>query len=115
MAAPMIDLALRLCGRKAREGFRAALFGLWATLVPSLALAQSDPAQPSSPASAAVTPPKILHFEQAPYPPEAEKLGLEANVILRLDIDKDGKVTAAAVTEAAGHGFGPGRWPRGDR
>ena len=51
-------------------------------------------------ASAAVTPPKILHFEQAPYPPEAEKLGIEANVILRLDIDKDGKVTAVAVDRA---------------
>ncbi len=106
------------------------LFGLWATLAPAVAAAQaSDPAQPGPsdqgavpsgaagavrvPAQAApapdpnatVTPPKILHFEQAPYPLEAERLGLEANVILRLDIDKDGKVTAAAVSEPVGHGF----------
>ncbi|HKQ68986.1 MAG TPA: TonB-dependent receptor [Polyangiaceae bacterium] len=52
-----------------------------------------------------VTPPKITHFEQASYPAEAQKAGLEANVILRLDIDKDGKVTAVTVTEPAGHGF----------
>jgi TonB family protein len=101
---------------------------VWAALVPSLAVAQSEPssspdpgavpsgaagavrvpaAAPTPPpdANAAITPPKIAHFEQAPYPPEAEKLGLEANVILRLDIDKEGKVTAVAVTEPAGHGF----------
>ncbi len=63
------------------------------------------PAQTTPEANVAVTPPKIVHFENAPYPPEAEKLGLEANVILRLDIDKDGKVTGVAVTEPAGHGF----------
>ena len=62
------------------------------------------PRPPPTPAPRS-RPRSILHFEQAPYPPEAEKLGLEANVILRLDIDKDGKVTAAAVTEPAGHGF----------
>src|SRR5258706_11126421 len=108
----------------------AVLFGVWAALAPALATAQtSEPAPPSAPdqgaipsgaagavrvpaqaapapdANATVTPPKILHFEQAPYPPEAEKQGLEANVILRLDIDKDGKVTAVAVSEPAGHGF----------
>jgi TonB family protein len=52
-----------------------------------------------------VTPPRIVHFENAPYPPDAEKAGIEANVILRLDIDKDGKVTSVAVAEPAGHGF----------
>jgi TonB family protein len=56
-------------------------------------------------AKATVTPPRIVHFEPAPYPKEAEAQGIEANVILRLDIDKDGKVTAVAVSEPAGHGF----------
>lgn len=65
--------------------------------------AQGEPEPP--PAKAQVTPPKIIHFEPSPYPPEAEKLGLEANVILQLDIDKDGKVTKATVTEPVGHGF----------
>src|SRR6185503_13294405 len=63
------------------------------------------PAQAVPEANAPVTPPKIAHFENAAYPAEAEKAGLEANVILRLDIDKDGKVTSVAVVEPAGHGF----------
>jgi TonB family protein len=62
------------------------------------------PAKPQAPEEA-ITPPKITHFEQAPYPQEAEQAGLEANVVLRLDIDKEGKVTAVTVLEPAGHGF----------
>jgi TonB family protein len=61
----------------------------------------AKPEQPNEP----VTPPKILHFESAPYPKEAQEQGLEANVVLRLDIDKEGKVTAVQVVEPAGHGF----------
>ncbi len=63
------------------------------------------PAQNAPEPSGAVTAPKILHFENAPYPPEAEKQALEANVLLQLDIDKDGKVTRVVVIEPAGHGF----------
>jgi TonB family protein len=63
------------------------------------------PGQPAQPPDQPITPPKILHFEQAPYPKEAEQAGLEANVVLRLDIDKEGKVTAVSVQEPAGHGF----------
>jgi TonB family protein len=104
------------------------LAALWTLLTPISAQAQSSNDQPNQSDPGAVpsggsgavrvpapntpeepvpqvTPPKIIHFEPSPYPPEAEKLGLEANVILQLDIDKDGKVTKATVTEAAGHGF----------
>ncbi|HVR19181.1 MAG TPA: TonB-dependent receptor [Polyangiaceae bacterium] len=49
--------------------------------------------------------PELLEFVNAPYPPEAEKAGLEANVVLKLTIDKDGRVTEAEVLEPAGHGF----------
>jgi TonB family protein len=49
--------------------------------------------------------PEIVHFENAAYPPEAEKEGLQANVVLKLTIDKAGNVTAAEVAEPAGHGF----------
>ncbi|MET0591868.1 MAG: TonB family protein, partial [Polyangiaceae bacterium] len=66
---------------------------------------QDAPGDAPAPAPNQVTPPKIVHFEESPYPPEAEKLGLEANVILQLDIDKDGKVTKATAKEPAGHGF----------
>jgi TonB family protein len=53
----------------------------------------------------AVTPPEITHFENAPYPKEGLELGVEAIVILKLDVDKEGKVTAVAVAQPAGHGF----------
>jgi TonB family protein len=66
---------------------------------------QDPPAEAPAPAPNQVTPPKIIHFEPSPYPPEAEKLGLEANVILQLDIDREGKVTKAVATEPVGHGF----------
>src|SRR3954471_24090036 len=49
--------------------------------------------------------PEIVHFESTPYPPEAEKAGLEANVVLKLTVDKEGNVTAADVLEPVGHGF----------
>ena len=106
----------------------AMLAALWTVFTPALSQAQSrnDPPNQSDPGAVPsggsgavrvpaenapeapvphVTPPQITHFEPAPYPPEAEKLGLEANVILQLDIDKEGKVTKATVTEPAGHGF----------
>jgi TonB family protein len=49
--------------------------------------------------------PEIVHFENAPYPPEAEKAGVQGNVVLRLTVDKEGNVTEATVAEPAGHGF----------
>jgi TonB family protein len=49
--------------------------------------------------------PELVHFENAPYPPEAEKAGLQGQVVLKLTIDKAGDVTAADVLEPASHGF----------
>jgi TonB family protein len=57
------------------------------------------------PAKPTVVVPKLVHFEHAPYPPEALKVGLEAYVILTLSVDKQGNVTEAEVRERAGHGF----------
>lgn len=54
---------------------------------------------------AVVVMPEIVHFENAPYPPEAEKAGVQGNVVLKLTIDKEGNVTAADVLEPAGNGF----------
>ncbi len=53
----------------------------------------------------AVTPPTLLEFVQAPYPAEARARGVEADVVLALDIDDTGKVTAVEVVEKAGYGF----------
>lgn len=52
-----------------------------------------------------VTPPQLVHFEHAAYPPDAEQAGLEATVVLRLDIAANGEVTAVNVAVPAGHGF----------
>jgi TonB family protein len=74
----------------------------WSQAAPS----PSPAAAPSAPPSeASIEMPKLVRFEQAAYPPEALKAGLEAQVILRLTIDTEGNVTDAAVTEPAGHGF----------
>lgn len=68
-----------------------------AIAVPAKPAAEEAPAQ--------VTPPRLVHFEPAPYPPEAQAENLEASVILQLDIDREGKVTDVVVKEPAGHGF----------
>lgn len=57
------------------------------------------------PKPAVVVMPEIVHFENAPYPAEAEKAGTQGNVVLKLTIDKEGNVTAADVLEPAGNGF----------
>lgn len=60
---------------------------------------------PKPPAGPAVTAPRLVRFVQATYPVEAGEKGLEANVVLQLDVDKTGAVTSAVVIEGAGHGF----------
>ena len=71
-----------------------------ATLVgtATTALAQS----PAPPANSA---PRLVHFVQADYPPDARTAGLEANVVLTVDIGADGHVTDATVSSPVGHGF----------
>ena len=49
--------------------------------------------------------PELTHFEHAEYPPDAEKAGLQGDVLLKLTIDRDGHVTKVVVTEPAGNGF----------
>lgn len=64
------------------------------------------PAEPEPEAKQpVVVMPEIVHFENTQYPPEAQKAGLEATVVLKLTVDKEGNVTAADVLEPAGHGF----------
>lgn len=54
---------------------------------------------------AAVTPPELIKFVPAMYPQAAAASGLQAEVVLALDIDADGRVTNAEVVAPAGHGF----------
>jgi TonB family protein len=74
---------------------------------PTRALAQDDPAQarPAAPDPSAVTPPVLKQFVNAKYPEQAQAKQLEADVVLRLDIDETGTVTHVEVTEPAGNGF----------
>ena len=65
-------------------------------LVSAKAQAQSE---------AAIVPPRLEHFVEAEYPAEARKKGIEATVVLRLELDAEGKVTEAAVERGAGSGF----------
>ena len=63
------------------------------------------PAEEPKEQKAVMQAPELLEFVNAPYPDEAQKLGLQADVLLKLTIDKDGHVTEAIVVEPAGHGF----------
>jgi TonB family protein len=52
--------------------------------------------------------PKQTKFVQAEYPPQAMAEGIQADVVLLLDIDETGKVTSAGVaepTQPEGYGF----------
>lgn len=76
-----------------------------AALAPALALAQQPTGQAQGQPPPGVEPPVLQSFVDAPYPPEAEKAGLEGNVTLQLDIDATGQVTKAVVIDPVGHGF----------
>jgi TonB family protein len=58
-----------------------------------------------APTPGKATLPRPLNYAPPEYPPEAKKAGLEGTVTLQLDIDRNGKVTKAAVVESAGSGF----------
>lgn len=50
-------------------------------------------------------PPVLSSFVEADYPEAALAQGLQGTVVLRLSIEADGRVSAADVAQAAGHGF----------
>jgi protein TonB len=49
--------------------------------------------------------PEILREVKAPFPPEAERMGLEGTVTAKLLIDEEGNVRDVKIIKAAGHGF----------
>ena len=71
---------------------------------PTDAAPTGQPATGEQPASALV-PPELTDFVEAPYPPDAKAQGVVGQVVLQIDIDGDGKVTAVEVKKTAGHGF----------
>nr|WP_171447458.1 TonB-dependent siderophore myxochelin receptor MxcH [Corallococcus carmarthensis] len=66
---------------------------------------EEAPSPAAVPAEPIIELPKLIHSVEAPYPPEAERAQLEANVRLRLRVDTQGQVTQAEVLEPVGHGF----------
>lgn len=50
-------------------------------------------------------PPSVRHFVQAAYPAEALRAGIEADVVLEVDIAEDGRVAGVRVARGAGKGF----------
>ena len=65
------------------------------------------PAQPPAgdPKKPVIVLPELIEFAHADYPPEAQKAGLEAEVVLKLTVDREGNVTKAAVPQPVGSGF----------
>lgn len=49
--------------------------------------------------------PKLVHFEEAPYPDSEKEAGKTASVVLQIAIDDKGKVVDAAVLEKASPAF----------
>jgi TonB family protein len=109
---------------------RATVLTLATAVAPHAALAQTDAASPpaasdgvppaattpaggtpgaEAPAQAPadLVPPELTGFVQAEYPAEAEAAGATGEVMLRLTIDADGKVSEAVVESPAAGPFGP--------
>jgi TonB family protein len=68
------------------------------------AVIKPPPEQPEPP-KPVIKPPVLLDFANATYPPEAIQEGLEATVVLKLTIDREGRVTNVEIPEPVGHGF----------
>lgn len=56
-------------------------------------------------AAPTMVPPKLHESVEPEYPAEAQGQGLSGTVLLLLDVDATGAVTAVTVKESAGHGF----------
>jgi len=72
---------------------------------PAPAPREAAPAPPAD-VPPQVHPPTLLEFVDAEYPESARAAGLEGIVVLTLDIDAEGQVTAAAIASEPGHGLG---------
>jgi len=74
-------------------------------VTPEARAQQAEPAGEEGPAEPVVTPPELVEYVQAEYPPEAFAAGIEAVVVAELEIDEAGMVTAVRLVEPAGQGF----------
>lgn len=65
----------------------------------------ADPVPDAAPAGPVIVPPRPLADAVADYPPDALEAGLEADVLLQIDVLVDGSVGEVTVQEPAGYGF----------
>jgi periplasmic protein TonB len=49
--------------------------------------------------------PTVLHEVKPVFPAEAQRLGVEGKVVMRVGIDREGRVRSVRVTKKAGYGF----------
>jgi TonB family protein len=106
--APSRVSALVVLSVLAQSGLASAQAGDSQGAVPSgISGAAVRPAEPSKEPvkKPVIVMPELTHFEHADYPPEAEKAGLQADVKLKLTLDREGNVTKAEVTDPVGNGF----------
>ncbi|WP_437682145.1 TonB family protein [Sorangium sp. So ce131] len=71
--------------------------GAGAVIVPQPGAAQPPPQSASMP--------ELVKYAPPAYPLEAQRAGVEGSVVLKLDIDRTGRVTKAEVATPGGHGF----------
>ncbi len=57
------------------------------------------------PAATVTKPPQLLVSPEPIYPEDAIRDGVEGDIVLQLDIDANGHVSAVQVVTPAGHGF----------
>lgn len=93
----------RVISRRARASLFRALLAAAGTS--STGAAQPAVNSPQPIENDSVSMPELLTFVEAQYPEAAERNGLEADVVLALQIDTEGRVTDAEVVESAGPDF----------
>ena len=85
--------------------FIAALPILWCSMAPAVAQEPAHEDDTGMEPLPLVKTPELAEFVQAPYPPEALEQGIEATVLLLVELDEAGNVVQVEVPQPVGHGF----------
>jgi len=72
------------------------------TPVPTPVIPTTAAAQPSAATSGAYEIPSYFRNPKPPYPPEAERLGQEGAVLLRVEVDAKGEVASVSLRQSSG-------------
>jgi len=110
--APVM-IGLTMSSTSSAGGFAAPVGNTLYGTAPRVAPKPEDvkPYAPPPPGGRVVAPfkvtrlPEVMSDFKADYPPEARKLGIEGQVVLRLTVDALGKVVKATILKGAGNGF----------